>query len=60
MRVDQLKKDYEIQAQWTAFPLHPDTPEEGLTLEQLFAGRGIDIPRAMARLKQVAEAPATA
>ena len=28
---------------WTAFPLHPETPEEGMTLEALFAGRAYDI-----------------
>jgi predicted DsbA family dithiol-disulfide isomerase len=39
---------------WRAFPLHPETPEEGLTLEELFAGRNMDIPSAMARLKKVA------
>ena len=32
------------------FPLHPDTPEDGLTLEELFAGRNIDIPRAQRRM----------
>lgn len=25
------------------FPLHPNTPDEGLTLEQLFAGRNFDL-----------------
>jgi len=38
-----------------AFPLHPETPDAGLTLEALFAGRSIDIPAAqqrMARLMQ--------
>ena len=54
MRTDQLKKDFVIQVQWTAFPLHPDTPEDGLTLQQLFAGRSVDIDRVMDRLKQVA------
>ena len=28
---------------WTHFPLHPDTPDSGLSLEDLFQGRGIDI-----------------
>jgi predicted DsbA family dithiol-disulfide isomerase len=42
--------------QWRAFPLHPETPEEGRTLEELFAGRNMDIPAMMARLKSVAEA----
>jgi len=54
VRTDQLKKDFVIQVQWTAFPLHPDTPEDGLTLQQLFAGRSVDIDRMMDRLNQVA------
>jgi len=49
-----LRRDYEIEIRWTAFPLHPDTPEEGLTLEELFAGRSVDIEEMMARLKKVA------
>jgi predicted DsbA family dithiol-disulfide isomerase len=49
-----LRKNFEVHIQWKAFPLHPETPEEGLTLEELFAGRNIDIPQAMARLKKVA------
>jgi predicted DsbA family dithiol-disulfide isomerase len=32
------------------FPLHPETPDEGLTLEELFAGRNIDIPAAQQRM----------
>jgi len=39
---------------WRAFPLHPDTPDKGLTLEELFAGRNMDIPSAMARMKRIA------
>jgi predicted DsbA family dithiol-disulfide isomerase len=34
--------------------LHPETPEEGLTLEELFAGRNIDIPSMLNHLKRVA------
>ncbi len=37
-----------------AFPLHPETPDEGQTLEELFAGRNIDIPSVLDRLKKVA------
>jgi predicted DsbA family dithiol-disulfide isomerase len=54
VRIDRLRKNYEIEIQWTAFPLHPETPEEGLTLEELFAGRSVDIERIMSRLRQVA------
>jgi len=28
---------------WTHFPLHPDTPDSGLSLEDLFQGHGADI-----------------
>jgi predicted DsbA family dithiol-disulfide isomerase len=34
--------------------LHPETPEDGLTLEELFAGRNIDIPATLDRLSRVA------
>ena len=40
---------------WTAFPLHPETPAEGLTLEELFAGRPIDINQVLARLNRTAK-----
>jgi predicted DsbA family dithiol-disulfide isomerase len=35
--------------------LHPDTPSGGLSLEELFAGRSIDIDQMMERLRQVAQ-----
>jgi predicted DsbA family dithiol-disulfide isomerase len=47
-------KSHIFDIQWTAFPLHPNTPSEGLTLEKLFEGRGINIPEAMDRLRRVA------
>ena len=37
----------------TQFPLHPDTPEEGQSLEQLFAGRDIDVEAAKARMRSL-------
>ena len=33
------------------FPLHPDTPAEGLSLKDLFAGRGLDLDAMHARMK---------
>lgn len=39
---------------WISFPLHPETPEEGLELERLFAGRNIDISATLKRLEAVA------
>lgn len=44
-----------MEVQWRAFPLHPETPEEGLSLEELFAGTTMDVPRMLLRLRQVAD-----
>jgi predicted DsbA family dithiol-disulfide isomerase len=55
VRIDRLRKNYEIEIRWTAFPLHPETPEGGRTLEELFAGGHVDIKKMMSRLKQVAD-----
>ena len=38
-----MKKKYGLTVHWTHFPLHPDTPDAGLSLEDLFQGRGADI-----------------
>jgi len=43
-----------VGVRWTPFPLHPETPEEGLDLEELFAGRGFSVDAVMARLRTVA------
>ncbi len=40
---------------WRAFPLHPDTPEEGLSLEKLFANYPVDVNQIMQQLKSKAE-----
>jgi predicted DsbA family dithiol-disulfide isomerase len=50
VRTDRLKAAYGIELRYTLFPLHPDTPDEGLTLQQLFAGRPIDIEAVQTRL----------
>ncbi len=55
MRIEQLRKNFEIEIRWIAFPLHPETPEDGMTLEELFAGRNYDIGKSKLRLKQVAD-----
>ena len=53
-RIEKLQKEYEISIRWTAFPLHPETPEEGRTLEELFAGRPINIKQVMEQLLRTA------
>jgi predicted DsbA family dithiol-disulfide isomerase len=55
-RIEKLKRNFKIDVLWTYFPLHPDTPTAGLSLKDLFAGRGIDIESAHARLKTLMDA----
>ena len=40
-----------MQVKVVHFPLHPDTPQEGKSLEALFAGRGYDIPKMQAQMR---------
>ena len=45
-----------IRVRWLAFPLHPETPEEGRTLEDLFVGRTVNIPEMLQHWKTIAMA----
>jgi predicted DsbA family dithiol-disulfide isomerase len=56
VRTERLQREYHVELQWTVFPLHPDTPEEGMELSELFAGREADIKAMQARLSQLAAA----
>ena len=38
------------------FPLHPETPIEGQSLEELFAGRGVDLDAMYQRMKGLMDA----
>jgi predicted DsbA family dithiol-disulfide isomerase len=38
------------------FPLHPETPAEGISIEELFAGRDIDIDAMYERMKALMDA----
>ena len=37
--------------EWIHFPLHPDTPSQGKSLKELFAGRGYDIAKMQAQMR---------
>jgi len=38
---------------FTHFPLHPETPEDGMSLETLFAGRNLDLPAMHERMSKL-------
>ena len=56
LRTDRLQREHRVELHWTVFPLHPETPEEGMELSELFAGREADIEAMQARLSQLATA----
>jgi predicted DsbA family dithiol-disulfide isomerase len=51
VRIERLKKEHGVKVQWVHFPLHPDTPAEGRSLQELFRGRGYDIPKMQAQMR---------
>jgi predicted DsbA family dithiol-disulfide isomerase len=51
VRIQRLQKEHGVQVQWVHFPLHPDTPQEGRSLADLFAGRGYDIDKMQAQMR---------
>ena len=53
MRTDRLREEFGVEFHWSVFPLHPETPDEGQELTDLFAGR-YDIEAMMQRCRQVA------
>ena len=51
MRIEKLKAEHHVKVEWVHFPLHPDTPAEGRSLEDLFAGRKVDRKAMHAQMK---------
>ena len=57
MRIEKLKRNFDVKTTLVHFPLHPNTPAEGRTLAELFAGRDPeDIKASQARMKGLMEA----
>jgi predicted DsbA family dithiol-disulfide isomerase len=50
-RIEKVRRNFDIDVRWSYFPLHPDTPPEGRTLADLFAGR-MDPAVVNARMKE--------
>jgi len=54
VRTDRLQRDYGVELRWSVFPLHPEIPEQGMELAELFAGREEQIKSMQARLLHLA------
>ena len=51
MRIEKLRTKHNVKVEWVHFPLHPDTPAEGRSLEDLFRGRNVDRKAMHAQMK---------
>jgi predicted DsbA family dithiol-disulfide isomerase len=51
VRIEKLRAEHGVAIEWVHFPLHPETPPEGRSLEDLFRGRGVDRKAMHAQMK---------
>jgi len=51
VRIQRLQNEHGVKVQFVHFPLHPDTPQEGKSLEELFRGRGYDMAKMQAQMR---------
>ncbi len=55
MRIERIQKKYNVDIRFVQFPLHPETPEEGRTLEALFNASPSDIAEKNQHMKGLME-----
>lgn len=55
MRVERLVESYDLEVHWTHFPLHPEIPPAGCTIDELFPGREAMVEDMRQRMGQLAE-----
>jgi predicted DsbA family dithiol-disulfide isomerase len=51
VRIEKLRTEHNVTVEWVHFPLHPETPAEGQSLEDLFRGRNVDRKAMHAQMK---------
>ena len=56
MRIEKLKQTFEVETKLVHFPLHPETPMEGRSMAELYAGRNVDPEAMYARMKGLMDA----
>jgi predicted DsbA family dithiol-disulfide isomerase len=56
VRIEKLKQTFEIDAVLVHFPLHPETPAEGRSMAELYAGRNVDPEAMYTRMKTLMDA----
>jgi predicted DsbA family dithiol-disulfide isomerase len=56
VRIEKLRQTFEIETVLVHFPLHPETPPEGRSMAELYAGRDIDPEAMYLRMKRLMDA----
>ena len=56
MRVEKLKAAFAIETRLVHFPLHPETPLEGRSMAEVYAGRNVDPEAMYVRMKGLMDA----
>jgi len=56
VRVEKLKETFDVETVLVHFPLHPETPEEGSSMAQMYAARGLDPEAMYQRMKGLMDA----
>ena len=56
MRIEKLQQAFLIETRLVHFPLHPETPAEGRSMAELYAGRNVDPEAIYARMKGLMDA----
>jgi predicted DsbA family dithiol-disulfide isomerase len=56
VRIEKLKGAFEVETRLIHFPLHPETPPEGRSMAELYAGRNVDPEAIYARMKGLMDA----
>jgi predicted DsbA family dithiol-disulfide isomerase len=56
VRIEKLKRAFEVETKLVHFPLHPETPAEGRSMAELYAGRNVDPEAMYARMKKLMDA----
>jgi predicted DsbA family dithiol-disulfide isomerase len=56
VRIEKLKQVFDVDTVWVHFPLHPETPVEGRSMADLYAGRNVDPEAMYARMKGLMDA----
>jgi predicted DsbA family dithiol-disulfide isomerase len=51
VRIEKLQREHGVKIEWVHFPLHPETPAEGQSLQELFRGRNVDRKAMHAQMK---------